>query len=50
MNAYGWDSTDTFMYLSIRGNVEVNQSCLTSTVENVVRAGVPKDATLPRLI
>lgn len=50
MDAYGWDSTDTFMYLSLRGSVEVNQSCLLTTFENVVRAGVHKHPDMPPLL
>lgn len=48
--AYGWDSTDAFMYLSLRGSVEINQSCLLSTIDNVVRAGVEKHPELPPLL
>lgn len=50
MDAYGWDSTDAFMYLSLQGSVEVNQSCLLTTIENSVRAGVRKNPALPPLI
>lgn len=50
VDAYGWDSTDAFMYLSLQGSVEVNQSCLLSTIDNVVRAGVRKNSALPPLV
>ena len=48
--AWGWDNTDATLYLSLRGNVEVNQSCLSPAIENVVRAGVPKNPQLAPLI
>lgn len=41
VNAYGWDETDAAIYLSIRGQVEINQCCMDADVENVVRVGIP---------
>lgn len=48
---YGWDATDIFMYLSIQGFVEVNQSTRPTYEEMVnVRVGIPKTAGKKPLI
>jgi len=40
---YGWDPTDIFIYLSLQGNVEINQACRPMHDEMVnVRVGIPK--------
>jgi len=40
---YGWDVTDIFLYLSMQGDVEVNQSCRPLSFDMVnVRLGIPK--------
>ena len=41
--AYGWDATDIFIYLSLQGDVEINQACrpLSTPMVNV-RVGIPK--------
>ena len=43
--AYGWDATDIFIYLSLQGDVEINQACrpLSTPMVNV-RVGIPKTA------
>ena len=48
--ACGWDATDAALYLSLQGSVEMNQTCLSSAIENVVRAGVRKNPAMPPLI
>jgi amidase len=49
--AYGWDMTDTAMYISMRGFLESNQACLTSDEGgDTFRVGTPKVADKPRLI
>jgi len=40
---YGWDPTDIFIYLSVQGNIEINQACRPVHDEMVnVRVGIPK--------
>lgn len=40
---YGWDATDIFIYLSVQGNVEINQACRPVHDDMVnVRVGIPK--------
>ena len=41
-NAYGWDKTDAYLYMSVQSNVEINQACKPCPVELVVRFGTPK--------
>lgn len=42
-DAYKWDQTDVYLYLSLRGDVEICQACKPSgEVDLVVRVGVPK--------
>ena len=41
-NAYGWDKTDTYLYLSVQSDMEINQACKPCAVELVVRFGTPK--------
>lgn len=54
MNAYGWDATDTTMYISVQGILEANQAVLdqneTDEEGDTFRVGVPKLAGKPRLI
>ena len=54
MNAYGWDATDTTMYLSAQARLEANQAVLdeneTDEEGDTFRVGVPKLASKPRLI
>ena len=46
-NAYGWDNTDCYLYLSLQGDVEICQGCMPCDVETVLRLGVPKTVGLP---
>ncbi len=39
---YGLDQTDAYLYLSLEGDVELNQACQPCPIEIVVRLGVPK--------
>lgn len=41
-SAYNWDLTDAAIYLSLQGEVGVNQSCLCAEIGNVMRVGAPK--------
>lgn len=47
--AYGWDSTDTYFYLSLQGDVHVCQGCQPCPVAIVLRMSVPKRADKPLL-
>lgn len=42
MNVTGWDKTDTYMYMSVQSDVEINQACKPCEVELVLRFGTPK--------
>lgn len=49
--AYGWDMTDTAIYMSLQGYLEANQACLMAgDGGNTFRVGTPKVADKPRLI
>lgn len=48
-DAYGWDATDIYMYLSAQGDVEIAQGVKPSPGDMVVRVGIPKDKTRPLL-
>ncbi len=54
MNAYGWDYTDTVMYISLMGRVAANQACLDPGDEDnegpTFRVGVVKNIQKPALI
>ncbi len=41
---YGLDQTDAYLYLSLEGDVEINQACQPCPIEIVLRLGVPKRA------
>ncbi|MDR2386354.1 MAG: acetamidase/formamidase family protein [Deltaproteobacteria bacterium] len=47
---YGWDMTDTFFYLSLWGDVEVNQACQPCPVPMVLRVGAPKNPDKPFIV
>ena len=34
---YGWDKTDLYLYLSIQGDVEINQACRPVAVDMILR-------------
>ncbi|MEG0662719.1 MAG: acetamidase/formamidase family protein, partial [Anaerovoracaceae bacterium] len=42
MNSTGWDKTDTYMYMSVQSDVEVNQGCKPCEVPLILRIGTPK--------
>lgn len=48
--AYGWDATDTYLYMSAVGSFEICQGCKPSAFPAVVRFGVPKIKDKPKLI
>ncbi len=49
--AYGWDMTDTAMYMTMQGTLSINQACLEAEGGgNTARTGTPKLADKPRLI
>lgn len=51
MNAYGWDATDTAIYMSLQGYLEANQAiCEDVGGGNSIRTGTPKVKEKPRLI
>lgn len=50
-NAYGWDSTDTAIYMSLQGYISANQACLVDEAGgDTFRVGTPKVMDKPRLI
>lgn len=40
--AYGWDATDVYFYLSLWGDLEVNQGCQPCPIPMILRLAVPK--------
>ena len=42
MDVTGWDKTDTYMYMSIRCDVQINQACKPCSAPMVLRFGAPK--------
>lgn len=48
--AYGWDNTDTFLYMSAAGSFEICQGCKPSDLPVAVRFGVPKVESKPNII
>ncbi|MBQ4425269.1 MAG: acetamidase/formamidase family protein [Lachnospiraceae bacterium] len=49
MQAYGWDATDAFLYLSLQGDVEICQACVPCSIDMILRCGVPKQPGRPLL-
>jgi amidase len=47
--AYNWDATDVYLFLSLWGDVELNQACQPCPVPMIVRVGVPKMPDKPLL-
>ena len=45
--AYGWDATDVYLYLTLQGDVEINQGCQPCPVPMILRLGVPKQPAKP---
>lgn len=50
MNAYGWDFTDTAIYMSLQGSLCANQAVLMESLGNTIRVGTPKVPSKKRLI
>lgn len=50
MDVTGWSAVETYMYLSVQGDVEINQGCKPCDVELSLRIGVPKLAEFPPLV
>lgn len=50
MAVSGWDATETYMYLSVAGDVEINQGCKPCEVQLSLRLGIPKLAEFPALL
>lgn len=48
--AYNWDMQDVYIYMSIRGDLEICQACKPSSFPAVLRSGVPKEKGKPKLI
>ena len=42
MAVTGWDKTDTYMYMSIQCDVQINQACRPCRAPIVLRFGAPK--------
>ena len=49
MQAYGWDATDAYLYLSMQGDVEICQACVPCSIDMILRCGVPKQPGRPLL-
>jgi amidase len=49
-NAYGWDKTDAYLYMSVQSDLEINQACKPCNVEMILRFGTPKLAQFKPLI
>lgn len=50
MDATGWSALDTYMYMSVQCDVEINQGCKPCSVDLIVRFGAPKIPEFGRLI
>lgn len=48
--ATGWDATDAYLYMSLRGDVETCQACKPCEVDLVIRLGVPKSDMKEKLL
>jgi amidase len=42
MRITGWDAIDTYMYMSVQSDVEINQACKPCAVPLILRFGTPK--------
>lgn len=45
--SYGWDATDTYFFLSLWGDLEVNQGCQPCPIPMILRLGVDKRPEFP---
>ena len=50
MAVTGWDKTDTYMYMSIQCDVQINQACRPCRAPFILRFGAPKTPGLNPLI
>lgn len=50
MNATGWNAADTYMYMSVQADAELNQACKPCEVQLSLRIGVPKLGEFPPLV
>ena len=50
MNVTGWSELDTYMYMSVQCDVEVNQGCKPCAVPLVLRFGAPKHPQIKPLV
>ena len=50
MGATGWDKTDTYMFMSIKCDAQINQACKPSDLLIDLRFGAPKLTGLNPLI
>ena len=50
MDVTGWDKTDTYMYMSIHCDVQINQACRPCSAPMILRFGAPKNPGLKPLI
>lgn len=46
-NAYGWDLTDAYLYMSLQSDTEICQACKPCLVDLIVRVGTPKRSDKP---
>jgi len=47
VQGYGWDETDTYLYMSLQSDVEICQACKPCAIDLIVRVGVPKRSEKP---
>ena len=50
MDITGWDKTDTYMYMSIQCDVQINQACKPCGAPMSLRFGAPKISGMKPLI
>ena len=50
MNITGWDAVETYMYMSVRADVEISQGCKPCEVQLSLRVGTPKIPELKPLV
>ena len=50
MGVTGWDPVETYMYMSIQSDVEINQGCKPCEVQLSLRLGTPKLPQFPPLV
>ena len=49
-NAYGWDKTDAYLYMSVQSDLEINQACKPCSIEVTLRLKTPKLSQFKPLI